>query len=643
MCGICGVVGRAVEAEISAMTDSMAHRGPDSRGVRLFLGEPPASLGHRRLAIIDPENREADQPFSDPSGRYTIAYNGELFNFRELRERLSRRGAQFRTKSDTEVVLQCLAAKGEETLPELRGMFAFLLWDDETRSLLAARDHLGVKPLYYSSSNGLFVAASELRTVLAHPAVTVTLDPASVVEYLAFGYVTGERTLVDGVRKLPPGHALRFQDDRLEVFEYWDALPPGERDNRLPAEDELAEQLRAAVAASLVSDVPVSLMLSGGLDSSVIAALAAREVDPAGLTAYSVSFGLPSDESEAARRLAGDLGLRHREILLTEQRIRDEFEAWIEGLDVPSANPTWMAVSAIARAVREDGIKVLLSGDGGDELFGGYNRWMSYLRFHDRIWRRTPLGVRRLGGKAVRPLVRGLAGDIARRAAVGGDLFVGSRPFHDDDLARCLGPVGREAAVEHPPEEPIVELRHRFDERFPRADYLAWMCYAALKTDLVEDYLVRLDTMAMRESVEGRVPLLDPLLTRWSFSLSQKQKVDGYQQKHFFRRAVTPLLPEYVTSRPKQGFCPPVAAWASAAMTRRIKGRGVLVEQGLVAPDAFDVLRRDGSTGASFALWALGTLEAWCERNVAGSPLVRPREGRLVPTGSAATERGWNA
>jgi asparagine synthase (glutamine-hydrolysing) len=588
----------------------LRHRGPDGEGTFVEPSEGIV-LEHTRLAIIDPDNPEADQPFSD--GRHTIVYNGELFNFQELKAGLEDQGVSFRTNSDTEVLLQSVAIDGDEALPNLRGMFAFILWDSKARCLLAARDHVGVKPLYYTFSDGLFVAASELRTVLAHPRVRRSLDPQSVVEYLAFGYVTGGRTLIEGVRKLEPGHGLRLRDGRLEVFEYWDALPPSPRPSE---EDELVDQLHAAVSASLVSDVPVSLMLSGGLDSSTIAALAARHVDPAGLTAYSVSFGLPNDESAAARKLARELGLRHREILLTERIIRDEFDTWLAGADVPTANPTWIAVSAIARAVHEDGIKVLLSGDGPDELFGGYNRWMTYLRFHDRVWSRTPRSMRRVGGKAARPLLRGLAGDIARRAADGGELFVGSRPFHDDDLARCLGPAGKKAAQERPPEESIVSLRNRFDERHPDGDYLAWMSYAALKTDLVEDYLVRLDTMGMGESVEGRVPLLDPVLTRWSFGLTQREKVDGYRQKDLFRRSVTPFLPAYIASRPKQGFCPPVADWARDLMGERQISASVLVEQGLLSPDAIKTLREDGSVGASFGLWALGTLVAWCEHNL---------------------------
>ncbi len=593
----------------------MRHRGPDDERV-LTDGGGQVALEHCRLAIIDPANPEAAQPFTDPTGRWVLVYNGELFNFRELRADLERRGVRFRTASDTEVVLESLIADGEDALAHFRGMFAFVLWDRETGELLAARDQLGVKPLYFALRDGVFVAASEMRAMVRHPALRPRLDPGGVVEYLAFGHTGAERTLVDGIQKLPPGHILRLRDRGLEVAEYWDVLPPEPWEADGTLEGELLDRLDEAVAASLVSDVPISMMLSGGLDSSAIAALAVRHVDPAELTAYSVSFGLPTDEASAAARLAGDLGIRHRELLLSEEALAQAFTPWLEQMDVPSANPTWIATSHIAQAVHEDGTKVLLSGDGGDELFGGYDRWMTYLRFHDRAWERTPSALRRLGGLATRPVLRGLAGDIARRARDGGELFVGSRPFHDDDLRRCLGSVGKEAAAAFPPERGMSELRRRFDERLPGGDYLAWMSYAALKTHLVDDYLARLDKLGMQHSVEGRVPLLDPLLARWAFGLTQQQKAPGYEQKAVFRRAVEPLLPDYITERPKQGFCPPVAAWSSSLMAERLNGASMLVDEGIVAPGAATALRREGSVGASFALWTLGTLTAWSERNL---------------------------
>ena len=593
----------------------MRHRGPDSEGC-LVSEEPQAVLEHCRLAIIDPANREADQPFADPSGRWAISYNGEVFNFRELRADLERRGVAFRTDSDTEVVLQSYIADRERALPRLRGMFAFVILDRESGEVFAARDQVGVKPLYWRLADGLFVSASELRTLLAHPEVRADLDPAAVVEYLAFGHTQGERTLVEGVRKLPPGHALRLRRGEVEVFEYWDPL---DADNRLDggvSADELRRRLDEAVAASLVSDVPISMMLSGGLDSSTIAVLAARHMPASDMTAYSVSFGLEDDETPVAARLCRDLGMRHREILLTRETLAEGFDAWLADLDVPSANPTWVAVSHIARAVREDGGKVLLSGDGADELLGGYDRWMTYLRFHERVWRRVPGPVRRLGGAALRPFARGLAGDIARRAREGGELFVGSRPFHDDDLRACLGPVGLEAWEDAPPEEPVARLRESFDVRTRKgSDYLAWMSYLALRAHLVEDFLTRLDRMGMAHSVEGRVPLLDPALVGWALPIPQSRKVPGFRQKALMREAVNPLLPDYVTERPKQGFCPPVADWATALMAQRPTG-DVLVNEGLVAPGALERLRSAGTVNASFAAWTLGTLGAWCEANL---------------------------
>jgi asparagine synthase (glutamine-hydrolysing) len=579
----------------------------------MTVAEDQISLEHCRLAIIDPENPEADQPFSDPTGRWVLVYNGELFNFRELKADLERRGVRFRTNSDTEVVLHSFLADGEQAFRRFRGMFALVIWDRESGELVAARDQIGVKPLYYMEKDGLFVAASEMRTMLGHPAVRRKLDLAGVVEYLAFGHISGGGTLIEDVRKLEPGHALRLREGRLQETEYWDVLPPeGSAETML--EEELLALLEECVGAALVSDVPLSLMLSGGLDSSAVAALAARKVDPSELTAYSVSFGLPTDESSTASQLAADLGMRHRELLLTEDVLRGAFDDWLGDIDVPSANPTGIAISHIARAVREDGTKVLLSGDGGDELFGGYSRWMKYLRFHEQVWKRAPGGLKKIAGRAAEPFLHGLAGDIARRAREGGDLFVGSRPFHDDDLARWLGPVGKNAAAAFPPEEGVMKLRQRFDERCPDGDYLTWMSYASLKTHLVEDYLARLDKLAMRESVEGRVPLLDPELAQWAFRIPQSRKVPGFEQKALFRRAVEPILPSYITERPKQGFCPPVADWASSLLADRLNGSSALYDEGIVAPNAVEELRQGHSTGESFALWTLGTLSTWCDR-----------------------------
>lgn len=595
---------------------TMRHRGPDGEHVMALPGGA-AVLEHCRLAIIDPENPEADQPFVDATGRYVLLYNGELFNFRELREDLQRRGVTLRTASDTEVVLESFLLDGEAAFRRFRGMFAIVVLDRETRRVVAARDQLGVKPLYWALSDGMFIVASELRTMLAHPSISRTLSPEGVVEYLAFGASHGPRTLVAGVHSLEPGRSLTLLGDQVSINEYWHPLELW----GTPTNGGSGEALRLldlAVGDATVSDVPVSLMLSGGLDSSTIAVLAARHVDPRLLTSYSVSFDRHDDESAVAARLAEDLGMGHREIRLTADSLAEGFDTWLDDLDVPCANPTWVAVSAIARAVESDGHKVLLSGDGGDELFGGYNRWMTYLRVHDRLWRTTPQVMRRVLGRAAARSMGGLGGDIARRAGAGGELFVGSRPMHDRELAEVLGPRGRAALARSHPEDYVESLRRGYSARAADRDYLRWMGYASLRTHLVEDYLARLDKMGMAHSVEGRVPLLDPRLVQWAFAQRQSVLIDGYRPKGLFRDSVARLLPDYILDRPKQGFCPPVAAWAQPLLADRMRdsSKRVLETSELLDAGAVPRVLADRSTNGAFAAWTLGTLIAWADRNL---------------------------
>jgi asparagine synthase (glutamine-hydrolysing) len=594
----------------------LRHRGPDGEG-SLIAPDDNAVLEHCRLAIIDPHNPDANQPFLSPDGRWAIVYNGEIFNFKEIRKELERDGAQFRTDSDTEVVLLGYLHWGECVLDRLRGMFAFAIRDQISGDLFAARDQIGVKPLYYVVQNGLFLACSEVRPLLRHPRFKGAFDPVGVIEFLAFGDNPGERTLVEGIRKLLPGHSLRIKGGRVSVEEYWDVL--GGEDQSLKGDDvsgQLLELLDDAVASALVSDVPLGLMLSGGIDSSLIAALAVRHTSASELTAYSVAFGLPDDEGKAASRFAADLGIAHRLIRVSAPEIREEFDEWLGDLDYPAGNPTWIASSFIARAAHEDGLKVLLSGDGGDELFGGYARWMKYLTFHDLFWARTPSAARRVTGIVSRRWLNGLARDIARRASTGNGLFVPSRPLHDDSLARCLGAAGRAAADAFHPERSIESLRRRFDERLPGGDYLAWMSYVTLKTKLVEDYLQRLDKMGMRYAVEGRVPLLDPPLARWALAAPQQVKVPGRRQKALLRSAAEAVLPPYVLQRRKQGFCPPVAEWCEQLLAERSPAHsGPLFEGRILSVSGAARLRR-GRAGDSFGSWTLGMLTEWSSRNL---------------------------
>lgn len=589
-------------------TNLMTHRGPDARGIHVEGGR--ISLEHCRLAIIDPTNTDANQPMFDESGRWALIYNGEVFNFVSLRGELEQQGEKFNTTSDTEVLLKGLLRHGQGFISRLRGMFAFVFVDLETNDLLAARDPVGVKPFYYSMADGLFVCGSELRTVLGHPKVGSALSIEAIAEYLAFGYVSGHRTLVGAVKKLEPGHLLTIQEGRLRITEYWDLEPSPVFEGR---QSEAVEQLRSllgqAVRRSMVSDVPVGLMLSGGLDSTAIAALASESA-ASRLTSFSVSFGDEDDESYLAAKVAADMGFRHQTVSLTDIEMDAEVDAWIAGLDEPTTNPTWIAVAGIARAAREKGIKVLLSGDGGDEIFGGYNRWMRYLSFHDRIWSRTPAAVRRAGGSLLTPVTRGLTRDIAMRARSGAQLFMGSRSFHDDELKRVLGPEGLEAVRRCPVNSHVEKLHRDFDTKASSHDYLARMTYISVKTSLVEDYLARLDKMGMMHSVEGRVPLLDVDLIKWGAGVTQDIRVTGYEQKALFRQAVATLVPRYILEQPKRGFCPPIQAWTGGLVRRNQWDHTPVTDTGALRVDGVVGILKEPERNP-YGAWALATLLAW--------------------------------
>ena len=462
--------------------------------------------------------------------------------------------------------------------------------------LLAARDQIGVKPLYYTVAGGAFVAASELRTLIAHPAVRPELDPAAVVEYLSFGFVAGTGTLLDGIFKLQPGHSLRVAGRRCthrrvlgRALGRADDQPNGRRDSL----EELRQTLDAAVSGSLVSDVPVSLMLSGGLDSSAIAALGH---EPCVRRRFDRLLGLVRSRDgriDCRSPSRGDLGIRHREILLTEESLAERLRQLARRHGSPLGEPDLdRRVVHRCGGGRRTGTRSCSAGDGADELFGGYNRWMTYLRFHDRYWS-APACDRASRDRTWDASVShevSPATSRAERATEGSCSSAAGRSTMTISVATSGLSHGKRLARGRPSLTSTLFASGSTTRR-PGGDQLAWMSYVALKTDLVEDYLVRLDTMGMRHSVEGRVPLLDVDLVELAFSLSQRAKVGPhYEQKALYRQAVSSFLPTYITDRPKQGFCPPVADWASSLLRSRVGDQLDSLTEGLIAPDAVETL-----------------------------------------------------
>src|SRR6059058_3734119 len=534
MCGICGIAssrGRADLDRVEAMSATLVHRGPDSFGE---FADGPVALAARRLSIIDLET--GDQPIANEDGSIHVVQNGEIYNYRELRRDLERAGHTFRTHGDTEVLLHLYEEHGDSFAARLRGMFAVAIWDARRRRLVLARDRFGIKPLYYRDADGELSFASELRAL---PRGQVDLD--ALESFLAFNSIPAPLTIFREVRKLPVGHVLVWEDGgtRLERF----ARPGPATDVRDDDEAELVEELRArlrdSVRAHLVSDVPVGVLLSGGVDSGALAALAAQESTEAVRT-FSIGFEERSyDELADARLVAERYGTRHRELVLRPDAAL-LLPALAEAFDEPFADSSALPTYLVAQLAAED-VKVALSGEGGDELFGGYYTYAADL-LAPRV---APLA------RLARPLVELLPSSSAKASFdYRAKRFV--RAAHLPPLERHHGwkeifsPNARaELTGRHSGFDPVDLLRERFAET-EGAELLARLQDVDFGLYLADDLLVKTDRASMAHSLEARVPYLDPAVTNLAFVLPRRQRVRGLRKKVLLRKAVAPLLPQEI-------------------------------------------------------------------------------------------------
>jgi asparagine synthase (glutamine-hydrolysing) len=619
MCGIAGHVGPTARELLPAMLGLLKHRGPDDSGI---YAAADVGLGMTRLAIIDLATGQ--QPMSDPGGRYWIVFNGEIYNFRELRAGLEAGGRAFRTRSDTEVILHAYAAYGEACVERLRGMFAFAIWDAAEQRLFLARDRLGKKPLYYWHRAGLFLFASEPKALLCHPAVTRALDWPAFQHYLAFGYTPAARSIFAGIHKLPPAHTATLAAGRLTLGRYWrlplDVAPPSRRPALEESVAAVRDGLREAVRLRLESDVPLGVFLSGGLDSSAVVATM-REVTSGRIATFSVGFGRAAssyDELPGARLVAERFGTDHHEEIL-EPDVSAVLPAIVRAFDEPfadsSAIPTYVVAQATARHV-----KVALSGIGGDETFGGYPRYLG-LRLA-KLHARLPRSLRR----AARALARRLPdsdgsrnwSDRLRRftelpEASLAERYIGwTRFFADAELAE----LARPALAAHL--APGVDAASR--EAFATAahdDPVDGAFRLDLTTYLPDDLLAMADRMSMVHSLEVRAPFCDHRIVEASLRLPPTSKIPGLRLKGLLKTAFAGVLPDAVLAHPKQGFMIPLGAWLRGDL------RGTLDD--LLAPDRvkarglFDVtalerLKREHLSGArthADRLWTLMMAELW--------------------------------
>lgn len=625
MCGICGVVSNEPsfyldEVILRRMIHVLHHRGPDDEGYYL---DNNVGLGLRRLSIIDLVTGQ--QPMTNEDQTIWLVYNGEIYNYQQLRRQLIKKGHIFTSESDSEVVVHAYEEYGDSCVSYFNGMFAFALWDSRRYRLLLVRDRLGIKPLYYWNSASQLVFGSELKAVIAYPDVPREIDPVALDQFLTLEYIPAPRTIFKGVHKLMPGHQLVFQDGRITLEQYWDVnferVSIDERDSA----EFLRELICDAVQMRLVSDVPLGAFLSGGIDSSTVVACMS-EAASYPVRTFSIGFEDASyDELPYAREVAAHFRTDHTEEILRPD-IATLTEHLVAHLDEPFADFSIFPTYLVSRLARQS-VKVVLSGDGGDELFGGYD---TYVAQHlDRYYRWLPIWLRQRTMPALmaqippRQAKKGLVNKI-KRFVEGGALPQSLQHtrwmifMNEGDKASLYRPDLRAALDGSTPADLL-------ESHFKHTRSLAPLCqqqYVDIKTYLPDDILTKVDRMTMAASLEARVPLLDHRIVEFALNLPPRMKLRGLQTKTILREAMADYLPKAVLEKSKQGFSIPLKNWLRGPLkplmtdllsVDSIRRRGYFEPQ-CVINWISDHL--DGRVNNSHRLWALIVFELWHQQVV---------------------------
>jgi asparagine synthase (glutamine-hydrolysing) len=628
MCGIAGISGSsASRADARCAIERLRHRGPDGDGT--FTDEAGGiALVHTRLAIQDPRP-EANQPFADPTGTTTIVYNGELYNVRELRDELKALGHAFRTQSDTEVLLLAYREWGAQCLVKLNGIFAFAIWDARSRDLLVARDGLGVKPLYYSEEGGSFAFASEIKALLCFPGISRSLDPDALASYLRFLWCPAPGTPFKSVRKLEPGEAFVVRDGRIARRWRFYELPVSAPDEQRSVDgwvSAIRDGLSEAVRRQMISDVPLGAFLSGGLDSSAVVALARRHASGR-LQCFTIDY----DERQArAEGMVRDLPYaervaRHLDVDLHVVRVgaemADHLQAMVWHLDEPQPDLAALNVLFISRLARSHGIKVLLSGAGGDDVFSGYRRHLALQL--DPYWARVPAPVRRLLARGAgllpsRPVsMRRLSMALSRAGLSPAQRLLSWFDWTNGDSVRGLFAEHlRDGMSRGNPLEEAVQTMPA------SASGLQRMLLLEQKYFLADHNLNYTDKMSMAAGVEVRVPFLDPDLMQLASRVPDRYRIRSGEAKWILKRAMEPLLPRDVIYRPKTGFGVPLRAWMRGPLRGLVRDTldpGAVRRRGIFDAGAVTRLVEADERGqGDFAYTILGMVctEVWCRKFV---------------------------
>ena len=637
MCGIAGIVARrdqpVLTEELHAMCAAMVSRGPDDEG--RFIGEG-AGLAMRRLSIIDLET--GHQPVTNEDASIWVVLNGEIYNYRQLRSELEQRGHQFSTATDTEVIVHLYEERGDDCIHALRGMFAFAIWDERRRRLILARDRIGIKPLYYGTVAGRFVFASELKALLQLPEIDRRLNWQAVAHLLAYGTTPSNESIVDGIHKLEPGHRLRLEPGQEPVLEqYWELrFLPDERRSEEETIEELQARLQESVRYHMVSDVPVGAFLSGGIDSSsVVASMAMMATGH--IKTFSIGFREQEfDELPYARLVAQRFGTDHHELVL-EPDVLDLFDHLAWDLDEPfgdaSAIPTYMVSRLAAQHV-----KVVLSGDGGDEVFGGYDKYV--VEGRDRRARFLPATIRALLAQTSAVLPEDTRGKqyLEYLSKPDGERYLyASTLFRPDHQRGLLTGEAKEQVVAARPERPRLDRLAGWD-----GHWLSALQDQDFQYYLPLDILTKVDRMSMAHSLEARVPLLDHLFVEFAATIPADWKWHRGRTKYIFLKSLRGMLPDEILDRSKRGFGVPLNRWfrgplrplvQELLLSESCRKRGIFAEAYLSRL----ITRQERGRPLDLHLWTLMSFELWCrtfldQKGLPVPPVKKSAEAAARPT-----------
>lgn len=632
MCGINGFFNYSKQSISNAneiihcMNREMQHRGPDDSGI---WADPKEQifLGHQRLSILD-LSEAGHQPMSTLDQKHTIVFNGEVYNFPELRELLL--DQQFQSNTDTEVLLKLYTEQPDSFISELRGMFAFAIWNQEKEELFIARDRVGQKPLYYTTQNGIFAFSSQLKSLLELPWVKRELDEEALYHFLTYNHLVPPFTMFKNIHKFEPGHQMKINGQGIQSYEpYWEVNFEERAAVTQLSEKEVAdrvyEDLHRSVNYRMLSDVPVGAFLSGGVDSSAIVGLMAEKSENP-IKTYSIGFeGQPDyDELKSARKVAGQFGTEHIEKIVKPADFQELLPTIVDVFDEPLADTTSIPIYFLSQLAKENQTKVILTGDGADELFGGYTNWKRYVKLapYFEMYNRLPKSFRKTASSIygkydqASPIY-----EMLKRSEKGQDFFwTGARGFKENSKHEFLSD-GFLARTEKLNSYSIISgFKQNYKEIVkPSGDFLDWLCYTGVKNIVPNLFLSRLDKLSMAHSIEGRSPFLDHDLMNTAFAISGDLKIKDGEAKYILKKSLEKLLPREVLYRKKQGFCVPIKEWASDIMIEFLE-----VELGAFSKKA-DIFREDkirsvlenvknGKSSNTNMLWTIYFLIQWYNR-----------------------------